>query len=101
MAVCVFCRDSAARCPNQKALHQEIGLIDFLQRAGIFPERRSQRIQSHRAAVKHINDEIQYGSVPCVETAGIDIQKIQRIARHRFRNGTAVFDFRKIPDAPQ
>ena len=101
MAVCQFGCFAPARSAFDESLFDEVRLIDILYRACVFSHRRSNRIESDRSAAELVDDGQKQFIINLVESEGIYIKRLQRIARYLQINRTVPFDLRKIAYTPQ
>ena len=60
------------------AFHDQIRLVHFFERARFFADRDRERTQTHRSAIKFVDERFDDPLVPLIETIAIDLQHRQR-----------------------
>jgi len=68
---------AAARRAHEKAAHDEVGLVDVLQRVGLLAERHGKRLETDGPAVELLDDRLQDVSVELVEPLAVHLQQLQ------------------------
>src|SRR5271163_50317 len=93
--------DAAARSPRQKALLQQVGLVNFLDRVGLFADRRGEALDSDRAAVELVDYRAENRTVHFVETGRVDFEQLERTQRNLARHDGRLVDLSEVADAAQ
>src|SRR5687767_6765900 len=79
-------RDAAARCAIEKACLNQERLVDILNRVLVFVDRGGQAVHANRTAAELVDDRLQQFAIDFVESLCIDLEELERIARHGSRN---------------
>ena len=73
---------AAARRAHEEPLLEQVGLVDVLDRVGLLADRHRERRQAHRAAAELLADGAQDLAVEPVEPGRVDLEQVERLARH-------------------
>ena len=90
----------APRRPGQKAHLHQIRLTQVLQRHGFFAQSRRQRLQTHRAAVVHLDDGTQHAAVQLIQTQSVHVHALETHQSHIPVNDAVPQHRGKVTDAP-
>ena len=83
------------------AFHDEVGLVDFLDRVRFLAHRHGQRADAHRAAAELYDEGFQDALVHFVQAVLVDLQHGQRFVGDVCRDAAIVPHLGVIPHAPQ
>src|SRR3984885_5802463 len=93
--------DAAARRPRQKTLLQQVGFVNFLDRVGLFADRRGQALDADRAAVELVDYRAENRTVHLVEARRVDFEQLERAQGNLAREDRRLVDLREIAHAAQ
>ena len=99
MLVGTACDAAAAGRARQKALLQQIRLIDILERYGLLADRRRERLETDRSAVVKLDDAAQHPPISRIEPQLVHFEAQQRGIGDFFRDDTISAHLRIIAHA--
>ena len=94
------CDATAWRARKQPLLNQ-VGLVDFFERVGLFAHCRTDGTEADRTTAKLVNRHCQNLAVGRVQPFAVDAEHVERLEGGAFVNDACTADLRYVTAAPE